>query len=226
MIEGKQLKVQVLDKGYVELEDYMGGDSVIVKACHTCYGKPDSGDPDADARLIERVMLAVPRHNTVFEHAVFRFGVKCPIFVARQWLRLRVGTFSERSLRWCVADREYYVPADEPAADRYIAHMEASFDLYEALVASGWRKERARGVLGTAVYTDFVWSVNFWSLCNWMEKRLDPAAQWEHREYGHGVLDIVHQVMPISTRAFVASLPAKTKRQVRDRHPLLVGAAL
>ena len=40
----------------------------------------------------------------MFEHAVFRFGVKCPIFVARQWMRHRICSFNEKSLRYCVAD--------------------------------------------------------------------------------------------------------------------------
>ena len=80
--------------------------------------------------------------------------------------------------------------------------MEASFDLYERLVDLGWKKEQARGVLGTAVYTEFIWTVNAWSLMNWLEKRLDKGAQWEHAEYARTVLAIFHQVMPVTAQAF------------------------
>jgi thymidylate synthase ThyX len=38
-----------------------------------------------------------------------------------------------------------------------------------------------RGVLGTAVYTEFIWDRERWSLMNWLQKRLDKGAQWEHR---------------------------------------------
>jgi len=206
-------KVPVLDKGFVTLEDWMGGDAVVAEAARICY-QSVAKDTDADRRLIQRLLASEPKHNTVFEHAVFRFGVKCPIFVARQWMRHRICSFNEKSLRYCVASREYYVPADEPDLAAYVAHMEASFDLYERLVATGWRKERARGLLGTAVYTEFIWTVNFWSLANWLTKRLDPAAQWEHRQYALAILGMTKQVMPICTAALVENLPGRDQRSL------------
>lgn len=219
------LREAVLDKGYVQIEEYMGGDAAVVRGARICY-QSVAHDPQADARLIRRLMASEPKHNTVFEHSVFRFGVKCPIFVARQWLRHRIGTFNEKSLRYCTADREYYVPRDEPNLESYVQHMEASFDLYEKLVAAGWRKERARGVLGTAVYTEFIWTVNFWSLANWLNKRLDPASQWEHRQYAHAILHMVAQVMPISTSAFVATLPEKTIKYLQENDEAFLGRVL
>jgi len=215
-------QLPVLDKGYVQLEEYMGGDEAVIRGARICY-QSAAKDPEADRRLIARLMGSEPKHNTVFEHAVFRFGVKCPIFVARQWMRHRICSFNEKSLRYCMAEREYYIPQDEQDVQAYIKHMEASFDLYEQLVAEGWRKERARGVLGTAVYTEFIWTVNFWSLANWLTKRLDPASQWEHRQYAHAILKIVEQVMPISTRAFLENLPEHIKRYVKEHHETLVG---
>jgi thymidylate synthase (FAD) len=143
-----------------------------------------------------------PKHNTVFEHAVFRFAVKCPIFVARQWMRHRIGTFNERSLRYCIADREYYVPDGTEGIDEYRVHMESAFDLYQSLLEMGWKRERARGVLGTAVYTEFIWTVNAWSLMNWLSKRYHKTAQWEHRQYADGVLSLFEIEMPITAGAF------------------------
>ncbi len=196
------LRRNVLDKGWVELEEQMGGDAAVVRGARICYQSTPRA-ADADERLIRRLISAQPRHNTVFEHAVFRLGVKCPLFVARQWLRHRMGTFNEKSLRYCVADREYFVPEGEPAAQAaYVAHMERSFDLYEQLLASGWTRERARGVIGLAAYTEFIWTVNAWSLMNWLEKRLDKAAQWEHRQYAEAVLDLYTEAMPITATAF------------------------
>jgi len=196
----------VLDKGWVELEEHMGGDTSVVRGARICYqSEADKGT--RDKRLIRRMMRA--KHNTPFEHAVFRFGVKCPIFVARQWMRHRIGTFNEKSLRYCAADRDYYVPSGMPRSgqglsntDAYVQHMEASFDLYEQLLADGWKREQARGVLGTAVYTEFIWTVNAWSLMNWLQKRLDPSAQWEHRQYAEAILGIYREVMPITATAF------------------------
>lgn len=203
----------VLDKGYVQLEEYMGGDQAVIRGARICY-QSVAKDAEADKRLIRRLMASEPKHNTVFEHATFRFGVKCPLFVARQWMRHRICTFNEKSLRYCAADREYYVPEGRPAIEAYIRHMEASFDLYEQLVASGWPREQARGVLGTAVYTEFIWTVNFWSLANWLSKRLDPASQWEHRQYARAILKMVRQIMPLSTEALVENLPERIRKAI------------
>jgi thymidylate synthase (FAD) len=80
--------------------------------------------------------------------------------------------------------------------------MDTSFDLYERLIAAGWKRERARGVLGTAVYTEFIWTVNAWSLMNWLAKRLHKSAQWEHREYALAVKQIYEDAMPVTAAAF------------------------
>ncbi len=209
-------RIAVLDKGWVQLEEFMGGDAAVIRGARICYGS-QARDPAADVRLIQRLMKSEPKHNTVFEHAVFRWGAKCPIFVARQWMRHRIGSFNERSLRYCVASREYYVPATDestdpgaaapdPLLEEYIRHMEASLDLYEKLVTAGWRKERARSVLGLGTYTEFIWTVNAWSLMNWLSKRLDPAAQWEHRQYALAVLQLFDETMPVTAGAFKESV--------------------
>jgi thymidylate synthase (FAD) len=194
-------RILVLNGGWVQLEEWMGGDEAVVRGARICY-QSESHDPEADVRLIRRLMKSEPRHNTVFEHSVFRWGVKCPIFVARQWMRHRIGSFNERSLRYCVANREYYIPKGEPLLEEYTRHMEASIDLYDRLVEAGWKKERARSVLGLGLHTEFIWTVNAWSLMNWLSKRLDPAAQWEHRQYAEAILALYEKVMPVTAVAF------------------------
>jgi len=194
-------RIQVLDKGWVQLEDCMGGDEAVIRGARICYQSRARAAED-NVRLIRRLMRSEPKHNTVFEHAVFRWGVKCPIFVARQWMRHRIGSFNERSLRYCAASREYYVPSNEPMTEEYVHHMEASFDLYEKLVAAGWRKERARAVLGFGVYTEYIWTVNAWSLMNWLTKRSHKSAQWEHRQYAQAVMQLYEEAMPITAGAF------------------------
>jgi len=192
------IKRNVLDKGWVQLEEMMGGDNACVTAARICY-QSEGGSPEADKKLINRLIKA--HHNTPFEHAVFRFRVKAPIFVTRQLMRHRLCSFCEKSLRYCVADREYYTPANIDTDD-YREHMERSFDVYESLVNSGWKREQARGILGTCVYTEFVWTINAWSLINWMHKRCNKAAQWEHRQYALAVLEMFKEVMPITAEAF------------------------
>ncbi len=195
-------RLPVLDKGFIQLEEWMGGDVAVIRAARICY-QSIAKSPEADERLIRREIRRKPSVNTIFEHSVFRWYVKCPIFVARQWFRHRIGSYNEMSLRYCLAQRDYYVPADVADQDAYRAHMEASFDLYERLVAAGWRRERARAVLGTGIYTQFIWTVNAWSLMNWLTKRLDKGAQWEHRQYALAALRLWREVMPVTAEAYV-----------------------
>jgi len=202
-------RVAVLDHGFIELVDSsMAKDSICVSAARICYQSKADNDVK-DAALIARLMRS--GHNTPFEHAVMQWHVKCPLFVARQWMRHRIGSFNEKSLRYCVADREYYVPVDKVEKPYYVTAIEHAFDTYEELVAKGWLREQARGVLPVAIYTEFIWTVNAWSLVNWLNKRLAKGAQWEHRQYAEVALELWADEMPIMAGAFLRTLDEKTQ---------------
>ena len=66
---------------------------------------------DSDEGLV--CFLMRERHGTPFEHNSFRFHVRCPIFVAREWFRHRVGSFNEFSMRYARATDDFYVPEPE-----------------------------------------------------------------------------------------------------------------
>src|SRR4029078_8334003 len=68
--------------------------------------KEEMDEPDAG--LIRFLMR--DRHGTPFEHNSFRFHIRCPIFVAREWMRHRVGSFNEVSMRYAKATDDFYVP--------------------------------------------------------------------------------------------------------------------
>ena len=62
----------------------------------------------SDEGLIRFLMR--DRHGSPFEHNAFRFHVRCPIFVAREWFRHRIGSFNEFSMRYAKATDDFYVP--------------------------------------------------------------------------------------------------------------------
>mgnify|MGYP003339923546 CR=1 FL=1 len=66
---------------------------------------------EGDAGLVRFLMR--DRHGTPFEHNAFRFHVRCPIFVAREWFRHRIGSFNEFSMRYAKATEDFYVPDAE-----------------------------------------------------------------------------------------------------------------
>ena len=181
--------MEVLDKGFVELEEFMGGDNVILEAGEICT-KREASNP---LQLIKYMLRS--SHNTCFEHTVFRFRFKAPIFVARQHMRHRIGTFNELSGRR-VKLIDYYTPVNflRPILEVYQAVIEREKEVYNYLLEKGVRKEQARGILGTAFYTEYIWTVNLWSLLNWLKKRIANDAQYEHQRYAFAVLKILGEI--------------------------------
>ena len=103
--------ISVLDHGFVRLDDAMASDLSVVNAARVSFARRKETMEDADAGLIRFLMRE--RHGTPFEHNAFRFHIRAPIFVAREWFRHRIGSFNEFSMRYAKATDEFYVPAAE-----------------------------------------------------------------------------------------------------------------
>lgn len=187
-------KIDVLDKGYVQLEEWMCDEDKLVEILQICKGK--SFTSEDKARLIKLIMHL--DHTSVLEHIVFRFKVKCPIFVARQWFRHRIGSYTEMSYRVARSNLEFYVPEGLNDKQRYI--LEGSYAAaeryYQALLELNVRPELARIILPLALYTEFYWTVNLRSLLNFLKLRLHKSAQYEIRQYANAVLKLCELVVP------------------------------
>lgn len=218
--------IRVLDHGFVRLDDVMASDLSVANAARVSFARRKEEMDDADAGLIRFLMRE--RHGTPFEHNAFRFHVRCPIFVAREWFRHRVGSFNEFSMRYAKATDEFYVPEPEdvrsqvgkPGAytfetvDPELAEQtredmravyEAAFATYERLVEQGIAREVARAVLPVGAYTEFYWTLNARSLMNFVSLRAAETAQREIRRYAQAVERFLEQQMPITHAAFVAN---------------------
>jgi len=99
--------INVLDQGHIGLIDFMGDDSAIVNAARVSYGKGTVATR-TDEGLIRYLMRHW--HTTPFEMVEFKFHVKAPIFVFRQWHRHRTASINEYSGRYSILDNEMYVP--------------------------------------------------------------------------------------------------------------------
>jgi thymidylate synthase (FAD) len=181
---------------------------------------------ESDEGLIRFLMR--DRHGTPFEHNSFRFHIRCPIFVAREWMRHRVGSFNEFSLRYAKATDDFYVPAPEdvrsqvgkPGAysfepvseevadatrEKLQAVYETAYETYGELVELGVARELARCALPVGAYTEFYWTVNARSLMNFLSLRNAETAQREIRRYAAACERFLEQLMPVTYAAFVAS---------------------
>lgn len=214
----------VLDHGKVELIDFMGGDHRVTQAARVSLGNFfKETDRERDNKLIRYLMEH--RHGTPFEHSVFTFYVKAPIFVVREWMRHRVGSYNEISARYTELPNEHYNPkplrapsatnrqaGDNPLEgepdelDAIRASIRRSqdnaFSLYHQLLARGVARELARGVLPLATYTEFVWTVNARSLMNFVSLRMGKDAQLEIRLYAEKVMDFFEEKMPMTAESF------------------------
>ncbi|HRY80999.1 MAG TPA: FAD-dependent thymidylate synthase, partial [Spirochaetia bacterium] len=102
-------EIPVLDKGFVRLVDYLGGDERIVQAARVSYGA-GTRTVREDSALIDYLLRN--DHTSPFEQVVLTFHVKLPIFVARQWIRHRTARLNEISGRYSVMKDEFYLPGE------------------------------------------------------------------------------------------------------------------
>jgi thymidylate synthase (FAD) len=218
--------IAVLDHGFVRLDDAMADDLSVANAARVSFARRKEELDEADEGLIRFLMR--DRHGTPFEHNAFRFHIRCPIFVAREWFRHRIGSFNEFSLRYAIATDDFYVPeaADvrtqvgKPGAytfepvepelagrtrEELKAVYEQAFATYERLVEAGVARELARSVLPVGAYTQFYWTVNARALMNFVSLRNSEFAQLEIRRYAEAVETFLAGRMPVTHAAFVAN---------------------
>jgi thymidylate synthase (FAD) len=216
----------VLDHGFVRLDAVMADDLSVVNAARVSFARHKEAMDASDEGLIRFLMRE--RHGTPFEHNSFRFHVRCPIFVAREWFRHRIGSFNEFSMRYAKATDEFYVPAPEdvrtqvgkPGAytfetvDPELASStretlesvyRTAYAAYEELVEAGVAREIARCVLPVGAYTEFFWTVNARALMNFVSLRASETAQREIRRYAEAVESFLAEQMPVTYEAFVAN---------------------
>ena len=217
--------MNVLDHGFVRLDDAMADDLSVVNGARVSFAKHKEVMDESDEGLIRFLMR--DRHGTPFEHNSFRFHIRAPIFVAREWMRHRVGSFNEFSLRYARATDDFYIPeaedvrsqvgkpgaySFEPVPDEIAratreklqAVYETAYLAYEQLVELGVARELARCALPVGAYTEFYWTINARSLMNFLSLRNSETAQREIRRYAEACELFLERLMPVTYAAFVA----------------------
>ncbi|HEX6702098.1 MAG TPA: FAD-dependent thymidylate synthase [Gaiellaceae bacterium] len=218
--------IRVLDHGFVRLDDAMATDLSVVNAARVSFARRKEVMDESDEGLIRFLMR--DRHGTPYEHNAFRFHIRAPIFVAREWFRHRVGSFNEFSMRYARATDDFYVPEAEDVRTQVGKPGAYSFDpvtpevaettreqlrevydmayaTYERLVELGVARELARLVMPVGAYTEFYWTVNARSLMNFVSLRAAETAQREIRRYADACELFFAEKMPVTHAAFVAS---------------------
>ena len=212
--------IDVLDKGFVTLLDVMGDDRSIAKAARVSY---DRHDDKGYERLV--TFLMKHEHTSPFEMVEFKFMVKAPMFIARQWFRHRTGSYNEISLRYTKPTApEFYIPTkfrgqaldnkqasvegtvDESHFAELAARMEeayaSSVKTYEWLLEQGVAREQARSVLPVGIYTKYIYKTDLHNLLRFIRLRAAPNAQWEIQQYARAIVKLITPYVPVTMKAF------------------------
>jgi thymidylate synthase (FAD) len=214
--------IPCLDKGFVRLVDYMGGDDRIVQSARVSYGAGTKSYRQ-DRGLIHYLLRN--RHTSPFEQVVLTFHAKMPILVARQWVRHRMARLNEISGRYSVMQDEFYVPAPEHVAiqssdnkqgrgtalplaeaavviDAMVEEQKQAYAAYQAQLERGVARELARSNLPLSLYTEWYWQIDLNNLFKFLELRMDGHAQYEIRVFANAMADCAKAVAPIAYEAF------------------------
>ncbi len=224
------MKIDVLDKGYIEVVDKLGDDLTPVNAARVSFGTKSDTFEEKDRKLSK--FLIKHKHFSPFRHQHVMMIIKAPEFVMRQWYKHVVGiettsssvtkdhAWNEISGRY-IPVQEYYYPevwrrqsednkqASEGELDNlqqkrmtqiYGEYMRQVEMTYERMVEAGMAKEQARIVLPLSQYTLVYWTASFQSIMNFIELRDEPTAQWEIQQYAKVLKEIMFDVYPETTK--------------------------
>jgi len=224
------MKIDVLDKGYIEVVDKLGDDLTPVNAARVSFGGRSEDFTEKDKRLSK--FLIKHKHFSPFRHQHVMMIIKAPEFVLRQWYKHVVGiettsTHSTKDHAWneisgrYVEVEDFYFPEvwrkqsednkqasdgqlegidSDVAKNIYEDHMRLTIQHYETLLMKGVAKEQARIILPLSQYTQVWWTASFQSIMNFIELRDEPTSQVEIQEYARALKTIMLDVFPETTQ--------------------------
>lgn len=160
-------------------------------------GRDASFDRDKNRRLC--VTLMKSKHLTPFEFfsVVVRFRV--PLFVARQLMRYRCGTYLEKSLRRTPPAK---IKNPKSATSKY---YNSCVDLYNAKVKAGEPREIARAVLPMVTPTEFLCRWDYRELCHIFDERISKDTQAETRAVVYLLYEKLSRLDPDFIDAYTAA---------------------
>lgn len=182
-----------------------------------------------DFRLLK--YLYENKHATPFEFAGMVIEVRAPLFVFREWHRHRTQSYNEMSARYEKLPDLYYVPSLErlidgskptvnkqassskvlsrEEAELFQSTLSANCDnfavQYQSDLEKGVPKELARCGMPVNWYSQMRASTCLRNWLGFLTLRMDPAAQWEIRQYANAVAKIVEEYFPKTYQLFQES---------------------
>lgn len=224
-------QINVGNAGFIKLVDCMPRvisqeckklmcDFAIVQAARVSLDQ-GTKNVEQDSKLID--FLIKNKHTSPFEMVKFKFHVKCPIFIQRQWIRHRMANVNEISGRYSILKPDFYIPEkicvqgefnkqmsgeeikNPDVIDLFKTYIETAnqqYSTYNKLIDMGVSKEMARIGLPVNMYTEFYWCIDLHNLLNFMRLRSAPNAQPEIRQYSNAIKELIRDLCPHTINSF------------------------
>lgn len=217
----------------VSLEESMGDDlSIARNAWVSTQGQRASDEQDSQKvqGLINYLMKN--RHGSPFEAVTFKFFIRAPLFVWREFHRHRVFSYNEESGRYTQLEPEFYMPSRErpivqtgkPGHYTFIEGTKEQVDTvqgaigstsiqsylaYQRLLDEGVAKEVARMVLPVNIFSSCYVTGNLRGFFNFLSLRTqheDSAypsyPQAEIRMVADQVETLIKEIVPLAWETF------------------------
>jgi len=216
------------DISYIMLDDHMGDDLAIVDAARKSLGRAAEDEfTDKDKKLLKYLWTGGGtglRHTSPFEMVEFKFAVKLPIFVIRQWHRHRTWSYNEISRRYTSQNVQFYreintwrkqsednKQASDGLMDRDIQlkwqtkqedNIGDVLRTYHEAINDGMSREQAREFLPFNLYTEMVAKVDLHNLLGFLRLRDHDHAQKEIRLYAKAIIELIRPIVPETMKLF------------------------
>jgi thymidylate synthase (FAD) len=217
-------------KSLVILLDSMGNSLSIVNDARQSFDQRSEEWTERDAKLLN--YLAREHHTSPFRGVVFKWHVKAPLFIARQWWKHAVAStyvddqlgWNEQSFRYCSAENaEFYTPkqfAKQSASNRqasdgllegnnealaqklYAQALQGCIQAYEGLLLAGVSKEQARAILPPCMFSSFTWTCSLQALLHFISLRINNKSA--QHEISVYAQALLELARPVAPEAFAA----------------------
>lgn len=233
----KEFKV-LDDKGFIRYLERFGDELTIVNAARVSFGCQKQELEEADHKLIQ--YLWRHEHTSPFRHVFFRFHIRAPEFVMRQWYKHVVGSewgpghqlhgWNEISGRYVKLHDLYEPPlwrrqsedrkqgSDGVLPDAEQARLHKQYrdavahclDAYHNMIITGVAREQARMILPLSMYTECIWTVSLQALLHFVRLRDESHAQEEIQVYARVLRSILEEEFPATMQAMNGMLLGDT----------------
>lgn len=172
-------------------EDEVNGEDILRRLerfARTCYKSEEKIGPGTDRMLIKKIIEV--GHESVLEHEKVTVRVICDRGVSHEWVRHRIGSYSQESTRFCKYKEgvAFIIPfffLGEENKEKFQVWMEAMKQAeasYLRLLELGASPQEARTVLPNSLKTEMVVTFNLREWRHFFRLRCSKKAHPQMRE--------------------------------------------